>query len=108
MLCRNEITVATRLLMRLFNKKKKKRVGTQYIDRGWSVSHIYKRGLLLLSSDIDVGRENKTKCIFFPALKHADKITSCTQLRIIKRNAPVYLFRFLQNIFNSLIFHFKT
>lgn len=70
MLCRNEITVATRLLMTLFNTKKKKKVGTQYIDGG-GVYHIYKRGALLLSSDIDVGRQNKTKCVFFPALKHA-------------------------------------
>lgn len=56
-----------------------KKFGTQYIDRGWSVPHIYKRELLLLSSDIDVGRGNKTKCIFFPALKHAK-----TKLQVVR------------------------
>lgn len=88
--------------MTLFNRKKNS--WDQYIDRGWSVSYIYTRGLLLLSSDTDVGRDNKTKC----TETCKDKTTSCMQLRIIKRNAPVYLFRFLKNIFNSLTFHFKT
>lgn len=60
---------------------------TQYIDRGWSVLYIQKRGITsVLPSDIDVGRGDKNKCIFFPVLKHAKTkmlITSWLQLRII-------------------------
>lgn len=45
---------------------------TRYIDRGWSVLYIQKRGITsVLPPDIDVRRGDKNKCIFFPVLKHA-------------------------------------